>query len=236
MALPTRTLAQLRDEARQRADAEGKLERFPDVDVTRNVNKGIQRTHDFLITNGWHEYLLEVTTLTTVADTATVALPVTPPFYKLRHLRVTYNGRDHRLHPIGDEDIPYQTNVNSKNPLYWRYQIHGANLRLFPTPSSAETLTMHYIPSPTLLVEDTDTYNGWNGWEEMVVLHAARLIALKDATGPTLANIDLLLKEEEMRLIELAPERDVGAPEHVIDIAPDGYDDDYAAFAALPRP
>lgn len=96
----------------------------------------------------------------------TVQLP--PDFYELRKLEIADPSSRTgwtRLRKI-DLDVThlYATLFGKR----YRYRLQGESIYLVPTPQAVETLRLWYLPCAPVLVNDSDTFDGVNGYEELV--------------------------------------------------------------------
>jgi hypothetical protein len=74
---------------------------------------------------------------------------------------------------------------------------------------------MWYAPRPQILYADTQILDGIAGYEDMVILSAARKAMLKQEQD--VAEIDAELQYMYQRIDEAAENRDIGEPEQVSD-------------------
>lgn len=85
----------------------------------------------------------------------------TPDFYKLRHLDWSSDGvRWHRMYPYDlDTQHLYSDRPSTSTRARRRYRLQGQNLIVAPTPSTAITIRLYYIPLPPQFtgVDDTTT-------------------------------------------------------------------------------
>ncbi len=219
----TRTLAQLREEVRQRVDVENATTWLPNAELTRYINQSIARLHRLIARE--HEELL--------VDSQTV---VTVPGVELYTLLAGY----HKI--VGSPEVDlggpgpvpmrrwtwaertsylYTGGWTSDQPV--AYRILGADqLSFLPVPNAAHTITIHYIPPPTDLAADGDTYDGRAGWEEWIVVDAAIKVAIKEESDTTelRAERDELWRDITADLATV----DQGAPPRVGDVRGDGAD------------
>lgn len=220
----TRTLSELREEVRQRVDVENATTWLPNTELTRLINQSIARLHrkiarefpDLLTMNG---------TITTVAGQEIYTLGVSPSdFYKLvgppevdlggpgpvPMVRWTFAERTSYLYTGGwtsDRPIAYR--------LYGRDEVS-----FLPVPDAAHDITVHYIPAPTDLSADADTYDGRAGFEEWVVCDAAIKVAIKEEGDTT-----ELRAERDEHWLEITRDlvtTDQASPPRVQDVAGDG--------------
>ena len=204
----TRTLAEMRTEARRAADMENSGF-VADAEVTRQINQSIADLYDMLVEARGEEYYRTSTTLSTVAGTATVALP--SDFYKSLGYDVTIAGDDKTIQPM-----EWSRRNDFEDSSGWAYsgrifyQEEGASVRFWPTPGAVHTVTLWYIPHATELANDGDTFDGINGWERYVIYDTAIWLRNKE-DSPT----DGLLIERdrvEQRITRMAKERSMQGP------------------------
>ena len=146
-------LSDLRTLVRQRADQENS-QFVTDEELRQYINRGYAELYDLLVTNATSEdYFLKSSTVTLVSGTQTYDLPA--DFYKLRGVDLNM-GSD--TFPLRRYNFP-QRDVGSRYsvPYRYRYHIQGSSLRLTPSPSTNDTLTVWYIPSPKKFLEKTVT-------------------------------------------------------------------------------
>ena len=147
------SLSDLRTLVRQRADQENS-QFVTDQELRQYINRSYCELYDLLITNANSEdYFLNSSTVTLVSGTQTYDLPA--DFYKLRGVDLNM-GSD--TFPLRRYNFP-QRDVGSRYsvPYRYRYHIQGSSLRLTPSPSTNDTLTVWYIPSPKKFLEKTAT-------------------------------------------------------------------------------
>ena len=127
-----------------------------DVLLGRRLNQAVRQvlrdTH-MLVATG---------TVTLTADTNDYELPTTS--IALRNLT---NSDDVPLDRVSVEEIhELRRATQATGSNVWKYAVNGANLlMIYPTPGSAEVLTMYYVPKPTEMSSGTNdpsssTYGG----------------------------------------------------------------------------
>lgn len=96
-----------------------------------------------------------------------------------------------------------------------RYRFNGNNLMIVPIPSSGQTIRIWYVPRSATLINDTDTLDGFSGWEEYIVTDACIKALTKEESDCSvfLAQKAALLQ----RINEAAENRNIGEPETVSD-------------------
>jgi hypothetical protein len=208
--MPTRTLAQLRDEVRQRANMENADNFITDAEIDRYVNQSICAWRDMLVENRGQDFFTGSTTLT-LTGASMYALPA--DYYQILNVSYVAGGVFTTLTPYNRGDGATYANAGGTVPL--RYRV--ANNQLFVLPSSAQgSLLVTYVPLATTLTLDSDTIEVFNGWEEWIVLDAAMKALEKEATDTT----QLFMRREvtERRLMAQAQFNDRGFPESVADV------------------
>jgi hypothetical protein len=97
------------------------------------------------------------------------------------------------------------------------YRLQGAQIRVLPPMSVGQTLSIKYIPVAVRLASAGDPFDGYNGWEEFVILDAARKVATKQRLWDLVAQLKGDIAKIEARIAALAGKRDRGRAEHVQD-------------------
>jgi hypothetical protein len=207
------TLTTLRARARELSDLVGSTFVSDGADsLDAWLNAGLDALYDLLVQTYGEDYFLTSSSFTTVAGTATYALPAT--FGKLRGVDLTLNGvqiplqkfnfaeRNRLRDPVIAGDVP-------------EYRLQGSLLWLAPTPTAARSGTIWFVPSRPLLVNAGDTVDVPNGWEDYAVLEAAIRAGLKEESD--ISGWLALQERLKVRLEAAAENRDAGAPEQVVD-------------------
>lgn len=178
------TLLQLRTLVRQRADIEAS-QHITDTELNNYINGSISELYDILIQKFGDEYFLSSTTFNLVNGTDLYDLPA--DFYKLI-------GVDLQLTPTTDYVTVKRFDFQERNRysasvlrgIYGapqlRYHVQGSKLRFQPTPTDTNGIKLWYVPTPISLSADGDTFSGFNGWEEYVIVDAAIKCMIKEET------------------------------------------------------
>jgi hypothetical protein len=187
----TVTLSNLRTWARRLADVESDPN-ITDAELTDLANRHITELYDQLVDAGPPDYYAASTTVTTVAGTVTYSLPA-----DFRSLVDVYAQES-------------STNLRALFPL-------GAGERgRVRAPSGAWTFTVEYIPTPTLLVNANDTFDGVSGWEELVANLMARDVMVKRQDDPSIVLNSIA--QLQGRINTRAKTRDRGHPRFTVDM------------------
>lgn len=214
-------LSELRTRVRERADMEDGTF-ITDSELNRYINASADWLYDLLVKAYGDEYFANQVDFSTVSGQSSYSfasdMSVTN-FYKLLGVSLV---------PATGEEIPlkkftfqernkysgaYSANRFGKTIL--KYRLRGNNLVLTPEPEAAQTIRVYFIPSRTIMTNDTDTLEGVNGWEEFVVIDAA--IKCKDKEE---SDVSVLMADRQVylaRVEQMAEARDVGEPERMTD-------------------
>lgn len=222
----TVTLADLRLQARQRADME-KSNFVSDDEFNAFINSSLAELHDILI-GTYEDYYVSEYTFTSVLNQADYDIPA--DLYKIR-------GVDVKLNTAGQAE--YYTvkrfNFNERNRFtqqglwqlqglpFIRYRLVGDKLRFSPVPDRNTEVKIWYHPKSVTLTADTDEFNDINGFAEYVVVDAAIKALNKEES-----DVSVLMAQKEalrQRITAIAQNRDAGEPESVSDIYAEN--DDY---------
>jgi len=177
------TRAQLVARVRQRAD----VQNDPHVDaaeVIDLINEKITRVWDLLVMAAPPDYYTTDLEYTTASAQETYDLP--PDFYKVRRVWQVLGTRVKPLDYVDDSQRHF-----------------------YEPPTGGETARLRYIQCAPTLDDDADTFDGVNGWEELIVLDAAIDIVNKQERNPAAL---LERRAGEERRIQGMAFRDAGAP------------------------
>jgi hypothetical protein len=189
--------------------------------VTDLVNLALAELYDLLVGAGGEEFYVTSAALPVVAGTALYSLPAT--FYRFSGLSLNWSADS-------QEEVPRistpRQRVDLMNGASWaeRYRkgcrIQGAQLELVPTPTSAVSGTLYYIPTCPKLAADTDTFDGVNGWEKMVALRVA--CEMRAIEERPYTDLEGLYERERRRIESLVSEREGAHPAQIVDVDPEG--------------
>lgn len=126
-----------------------------------------------IVVGKWLDYYTKSAPMSAVANVESTAFDA--DFYKLRKVEIlTSNGQYRRLLPADLDTSHTFTSVSNRA---YRYRLAMNQLYLMPTQTVTETLRIWYIPSAPVLALDADTFDGINGYEQLVIQHALRACA-----------------------------------------------------------
>ncbi len=210
----TRTLTNLIADVRFRADNQAAT----DAEITELINQSIAELYDMLTNAFGDEYFEKEATLATVANVDTIALTSVTDFYKVTGVWWLISGgqfaRISKYMPANGQVIIPSSGWNYDANIYYRLRVN--DLRFVPIPLAAHTVKLKYIPWSVRLVNPTDPFDGYNGWEEYPVVDAA--IKLLEHEGNTDDAQLLIARKQAMvqRVADMA-DRDQAEPARIQD-------------------
>lgn len=168
------------------------------------INEAIAELWDILRGKN-DDALTTSTTLTTSVGVESISLPTT--FYKLRKLEIVDGSAASGYTRLRSHDLDAAHLYSTLTGKRYRYRLQGSNLMLSPTPQAVESLRLYFIPYATVLTADSDTLDGYNGYEELVMQLAWRRCLVRQDL-PT-DSVDGEIARLTMRITAAADARDV---------------------------
>ena len=218
------TLAELKLQVRQRADQVNS--RFvEDLELVSYINNSYKELYDLLVSSFNDYYMKDVTDF---ADSeGTVIIP--NDFYKLLGVDVSINN-NHYLPLLKWQFIDRNQSNRSINSRFLgisnlRYRLMANKVRLIPE-EQAEGLQVKlwYIPKASLLINDVDTIDDVNGFDEYIIVDAAIKCLIKEESD--VSTLLIIKSELKARIENMAQNRDAGLPERVSDVSTNNFNDD----------
>lgn len=212
------TLAQLKEQCRQRSDMENS-EFVADDELRAYINASLAELHDLLIGAYNEDYYMEEHQFASDGTSVAYALPA--DFYKLR-------GVDVQQSTNGDWATVKRFNFNRRNEQqnaftwnllglpYLEYRLVGSNIRFNRIADANLNFRIFYHPKSVELVLDTDEFEDINGFVEYVIVDAAIKMLNKEES-----DTQVLMAQKEalrQRITAMAQNRDANEPESVTDI------------------
>lgn len=190
-----------------------------DSELNSFINSSANELWDLLVSTV-DDYGLTSTNLSIVAGTDTYSLPAA--FYKLRGVDVVVDasGNAVTLKPFNfaeRNNFAFTPTWNLVGLAYLRYHIQGNSLRFIPIPNTVQTVRVWYIPVLTQMSADSDTLDGVNGFEEYVVVDAARKMRIKEESDTSA--LDMEKAALKQRIEAMAASRDQGSCEKIADVS-----------------
>jgi hypothetical protein len=170
-----------------------------------------------LVQNEGHPHFRSTATISVTPAFQTYALPA--DFWRLQEVTATINGITGALHPFMAMEHGWLKNSGPWGP--WspvRYRIQASAIEFLPNQQTF-TATLYYTPSCPRLVNASDTFDGFNGYEVAAIYGVCATVCAKEETDPTFF---LAQKERILKFIDsLASQRDASHPERVQDVSVD---------------
>ena len=94
----------------------------------------------------------------------------------------------------------------------------GDSLMLIPKPSGQFTCTLWYTPTPPVLVNGSDTFDGVSGFEEYAVLDAAIKLLVKQEQMEHAQALMQMQAQKKDEILGMLQNRDAENPERVQDV------------------
>jgi hypothetical protein len=204
-----------------------------DAELLRYINESISELYDMLITAKGQEWYIQTYDITTAVGVSDYEVPEAENFYLLLGVDINANtGSAVPLRPYMLDERHDPTNslrfAYAGGAPNMRYRLSGVvqadgnykhRISFIPAPGSALTVKLLYIPhAPEFAIANiaTDKWDGFNGWEEYVVVDSA-IKCLEKEESSTVA---LERRKERLmgRIEGLASAHDDGFPERVADI------------------
>lgn len=149
-----------------------------------------------------------------------VALPL--DFYKLRKVEAKLNDTTWRRIYPHDLEVAHRFATTSPSPGHGlRYRLQASKLEFSPPPVAGQVVRMYYIPVATRLAATTDTFDGINGYEELVEQIAFRRCRGEREELDT-SQIEREVERLSQRVRADADSRDAGEPFYLNPYGPDG--------------
>jgi hypothetical protein len=214
------TLQYLRQLAQERADrVNSQFVTLPEWNSY--ISESYKELYDLLIQKYGDDYYV-ANTYTWTTDGSSVLYPLPADFYKSLLVEVALNPSDNNSWITLRTFQRVQQNLWNYPNVYTfygitnlRYRIDGNNLHIVPISTAGQTLRMWYAPRPARLVNDTQIVDGVSGWEEYIIVDAARKALAKEESDTS-----WLVAEKQAliaRIESAAENRNAGDPERVSD-------------------
>jgi hypothetical protein len=208
------TLANLRQISLVKADME-KSQFISTANLNLLVNLSIKGMYDLLVKANQDFYTKKATGtyLTTDGINDTFALP--DDFYRLVGIDYPLGNPTNRKVPMM-KYTSIDRNKYINNSIVIRYRILGNNIRFNPIPGAMK-MDFWYIPVFADLTSDSSTFDGVNGWEDLITTDVAIRLLTKEETDTT--PLQLEKKALIERIQSMAGTRDEAMPEKVQDVS-----------------
>jgi hypothetical protein len=214
-----KTLSQLREGARQRADMTYDSDAIDDIEANGYVNEAYHELYDLITSADDAKQFAVNATVPPQVGEHSFRLPF--DFYRLVSLHVRIGGHyvpGLPADPAQYAELAISTYVNAPTKYFVRWDINTGErfVFVFPPPNS-EDLAMTYFPQPKELSLDSDALDNPASWLEYTMVSAAIRMLNKverDATALLLAR-----KQLEARIRKAVYASDFNSPRMIRDVA-----------------
>ena len=221
----TKTLTQMLAITRELADQENSTF-VDDTELTARINEACSQLYDMLVQARGSEYYATSVTSATVASQALYTFVTSfssTDVYRIVSVMIDDGSYYVSVPRFEYSELPaLRTLESSLSASLWlyRYRAVPTGIELRPQPTTTgHTLTLHYIPTYTLLSSGSDTFDGINGWEKWACLQAAIDCLNKEESDPSALMAQRGHIEQQIK--QLAPGRDINRPQKVSDTRQD---------------
>lgn len=219
------TLAELRSGAYLYADERpgGTDSVLDTVEVDRIINGVLSELYELFVSAREDDGYTKTKTGTTVASQASYTLP--DDFFERRALELNWSATDIeevQQIQLGERNQYILNNSWGRgSPKGFRMlSVSGQRkLTFYPTPTSAVTYTLFYIPKCPVLQNPADEFDVVNGGGKLVSLGAA--IEMRAIVQNEASDLKQMYAEQYERVREMARDREATAPIRIRDVQPE---------------
>lgn len=211
------TLAQLKTRVRERADMVYS-EFVSDAELAGYISNSYAKFYDMVTSAYVDDYVLDPFQFT-ISSGNSYTFTNTENFYKLVGVDFLDGSqwcevRNFNFNQRNSTGQAY--NMGRYHPVL-RYKLMGSERLIFiPTDQATGTYRYWGIPKAAVLTTDTDQIDGYNGWEEYIVVDAAIKCLIKEESG-----IEEMVRERKILVDDImaaAQNRDTGESERITDV------------------
>ena len=215
------TLADLREQARQRSDMVNS-QFISDQEWATNINSSYKELYDLLIMKYGENYEVQIP-FSIQTDGVSETYPLPPDFYKLLGVDFQINNSPNGYISLKAFNFAERNRyaVPNLQAFYGfltnlRYRVIGNKIRFTPQAAAGQNLRLWYVPKPSALANDAAVLDGISGWEEFVVVDAAIKALAKEESDPQVLILQKIALTK--RIEDAAANRDLAYPQTVSDV------------------
>lgn len=188
-----------------------------DSEWNRYINLSIAELRDILTSKVGEDYFATSQTYQVVSGQEEYALPAN--FYKLLWVEQQLDSASARYKKMQRFEISEMSDEFESLGIGTsglKYRLRANNLIInSSTFGAGRTIRLWYVPANVALSANGDTVDGFNGWEEFIILKSARKALVKEEQD--VSDLDIELKVFYDRLESMAPSRDQAQPMRIQD-------------------
>lgn len=147
---------------------------------------------------------------------------VARPFYKLIGVDLGLNSASNAYVTVSQFNMIDRNRYlypNSASTIYGvfncQYRLTGDNIQFIPVPSGNQPFRLWYIPRLQVPLADSDLVDGVSGWEQYVIIRAAKYALDKEESDTTKLDAEIQWLKE--RIESASKSRDVGQADTISD-------------------
>jgi hypothetical protein len=199
------TVATVRTKVRERTNYE-QSQFVTNSELNGMISDSYRELYDLLVTTfeGWYVSSTDFP----IASGNTFAVPA--DFYRLAGVDVVVSAPD-QLQTLR------RVTFAERNTGRRGYDLRGNTVVITPAAwAPGNTFRLFYVPVPAVLDDDADTFDGVDGWEELVILDVCLKVLAKSGED---ASLFAAQKAAMLQRVEAAAHnRDEGEPTHITDV------------------
>lgn len=221
----TISLSTLRSRAQKRADMENS-NFVTDAEWNEYINSAYKELYDILVMKFEDHYVTESATSTVAVGSDSFAVP--SDFYKVLGVDVLRAGTAGSVTARWEKLDRFNFNERNRSyderyrrglvRPYARYRILQDTVKLVPSDNVDGTYRVWYVPVPTEMTLDADTIDTENGYEEFIILEAAKKAATKEENYELVQALEQQKQFQLQRIEQAAANRDIGEADTITDI------------------
>lgn len=218
----TMTLLQLRTAVRQRADIVNSLF-FTDAELNDYINQSLFELYDLLVESYGENYFVKAPPHEITTDGINQMFDLPADFFKELGVDLLLAGQNDSAVTIKQFNFSDRNKYSVPNfqTFYGvtnlRYRLNGDQIWLTPLPAANQIIHIWYVPTMTTLVADSDSFDGFSGWTEYVIIDAAIKCKVKEESDATIL-VDAKTKMVK-RIENASKNRNASSPPIVSDTA-----------------
>jgi len=189
-----------------------------DPELLNYINEALYTWYDVMV-EAYEDYFLPAEPTVFVLQPGTDGLFDLPgDFYKLAGLdRSISSGATDRFYPM--KKTPWRGRTNTENTFRYAltanvtYRIFKDKIQMTPRDSANGTYQLWYIPVATPFVNESDSIETFNGFENLLIVDVAIKMLAKEESDPSL----LLMERERLTaaLDQMKIDRDINEGERI---------------------
>lgn len=208
MAVST-TLLTVRTKVRQRTHYE-QSQFVTDSELNGWISDSYRELYDLLVAAFEGSFYYTSTDFTLASGLIVATISVPSDFYHL-------TGVDWVINQPDQFQTLRRVLFTERNSGKQGYELRGNSIYLLPyTWAAGKTFRVHYVPAPTSLVNDSDQFDGVNGWEDYIIADVCIKVCAK--SGEDAGIFGAQKQAQADRIAAMAAARDEAEPGHVVDV------------------